>query len=128
MANVNSNFLIVCDTAFTTEGSGALNIIGIFDGINAPNFPAVHARLTVVANMNGDSGEYDAKIIIRESKSGSVIAELPGAEKIKIVDGKKAQFVGSFFGLLFKEPGEYLVELYIDNGKKSYTSFSVNKN
>lgn len=127
MANINSNFLIVCDTAFTAAETGALNIIGIFDGINAPQFPAIHSRLTVVANIGGDPGKYDAKILIRENKTGFAIAELPSNKKIEIKDGNKAQFIAGFFGLIFKEPGEYLVEFYVEGNKISTTMFFVKK-
>lgn len=127
MANVNSNFLIICDSAFTTEGSGSLNIIGIFDGISAPEFPAMHSRLTVVANMSGDPGEYEARIKIREKSTDEVIAELPSDKKINIREDKKAQYVASFFGLIFKEQGEYIVELYVDGSKRATTNFFVTK-
>lgn len=127
MANVDSNFLIVCDTAFLTQGSSALNLIGIFRGINAPKFPALHNRLTVVANVSGDSGEYDAKIIIKEKSSEILLAELSSNEKLKILNSKNAQYIATFFGLIFNNPGEYAAELYIDGTRKASTIFTLTK-
>ena len=108
------NFVILCDNAFIAQGSNSLNIIGIFDRISAQNFPAVHYRLVVVTNISGDPGEYDQKIIIKNIANGSTLAELPGKVKIE-KNGQKAQFIGNFFNLVFQAPGEYIVEVYLNN-------------
>lgn len=114
MENVKLNFVIVCDNAFMAQISNTLNIIGVFDKIEAKDFPAIYPRLFVVTNVSGDPGVYMQKIVFRGKQSNKIIAKLEAQLMINGV-GQKAQFVGSFFGLTFPEKDEYLVEVYIND-------------
>ena len=122
---VKLNFVILCENAFIAQGTNSLNIIGIFDKIEARKFPAVHPKFIIVTNVSGDPGEYDQLIVIKNKTTGEKVAELPG--KLKIHEPKqKAQFIGGFLNIKFSNTGEYSIEIYIDNKKQNIeTNFFV---
>ena len=58
------NFLHICENAIVEQGSGNLSIIGIFENLNAQNFPAMHPSMTIVAGFeNKNPGVYDIELI-----------------------------------------------------------------
>ena len=123
--NIKLNFVILCDNAFVAQGTNTLNIIGIFDKIGATKFPAIHSRFVVVTNVSGDPGDYKQMIVIKDKETNGKIAELPGDLKIK-ESGQKAQFIGNFLNIRFLVPGEYIVEVYINDKKQNVeTNFFV---
>src|SRR3989304_4448773 len=113
MKNVKLNFVIICDSAFISQGTNSLNIIGIFDRIGATKFPAIHQRIVIVTNMAGDVGEYIQVITLKNKSTGDKLAELSGKLNINVI-GQKAQFIGNFFNIVFPSAGEYIFEVSIN--------------
>lgn len=112
--NAVLNFIIVCDNAFIAQGTNSLSIISIFDRISAQKFPAIHPRMVVVTNITGDIGVYNQVVTLKNKLSGVKIAELQVPVDINTI-GQKAQFIGSFFNLVFPAAGEYVFEVIINN-------------
>ena len=124
---IKLNFVIICDNAIIAEGTKSLYILGIFDSVFTKNFPAIHGKLVVVVNAEGDVGDYPIKIKIKNKNSGNLIAEVPGSLKIA-GEGRRAQFMGSIINMAIREEGEHLVEVYINNELQSLsTRFIVSK-
>lgn len=121
MENVKLNFIIACDNAFVAQGTNSLNIIGIFDRIGAVKFPAMHPRLVLVTSISGDPGEYDHVVTLKNKAMGEKIAELSGKLVINTL-GKKAQFIGNFFNIVFPQPGEYVFEVTLNNKIQDLTA------
>lgn len=118
---VKLNFVILCENAFLAQGTNSLNIIGIFDRIGAFNFPAIHPRLVVITNISGDPDNYDQIIIIKNKNTGQEIAKLESKLMINSI-GQKAQFIGSFFNVMFPVAGEYVVEISINGQLQNLTT------
>ncbi len=108
-------FIHVCDMAFATEGSKNVNIIGIFEHINASNFPAAHPRFAVVVGVSGEAGPYHKKFkIYKEGETEPLIeTDETGFE---IGETGKHYLVNDFIGMVFPGPGKYEVEIIIDSG------------
>jgi len=123
MKNVKLNFVIICDSAFISQGTNSLNIIGIFDRIGATKFPAIHQRIVIVTNMAGDVGEYIQVITLKNKSTGDKLAELSGKLNINVI-GQKAQFIGNFFNIVFPSAGEYIFEVSI-NGQLQDLSANI---
>lgn len=116
------DFLIICENAFITSGSNNLNVIGIFDVINTPGFPAVHPAFTVVAKIiNDDSSEHEVSLKI--FKEGLVLFQSP---KIKFTD-KQYQFINNMVNFQFPEEGKYTVSVQIDGEDKETRTINLNK-
>lgn len=118
---VKLNFVILCDNAFLAQETNSLNIIGIFSRISTKGFPATHPKLMVATNMNGDPGEYDQSIIIKNKTTNEEVAKVSGRLIIR-TPKQKAQFLASFFNVVFKTPGEYEIEVYIDDELQDLTT------
>lgn len=64
------NFLHVCEGAIIEQGSGNLSIIGIFENINAQNFPAMHPTMSVVVGFeNNNPGIYNTELVFLDEKA-----------------------------------------------------------
>ncbi|MFH1387835.1 MAG: hypothetical protein ABIG88_00840 [Patescibacteria group bacterium] len=116
---VQLNFIIICDNAFITEGTGSLNVLGIFDKIMANRFPAMHPKFMIVTNISGDVGFYDQVIVIKNKTTNEEAVRLSQRLEIK---RRKAQFLGNFINTVFKSPAEYEVEVYINGKLQSLTT------
>ena len=112
MANVKLNFVHVCENAFTSS-DGKLNIIGIFNQINALNFPALHPRLMIATSVSGEVRKYTESIEI-VSPGGEVIARAGNPIEI-FKSGGSANFIADFVGIVFPIEGKYEIKIKIDS-------------
>ena len=107
--------------AATVDSGGKLNILGIFDRINASSFPARHGWVALVVRFTAgvhEAGEHEVEIVLRD----------PQGEKVVGLDGKihfgpgprytggeiRVPHVLNLDGLVFKEPGRYSFDLRVD--------------
>lgn len=111
MTDPKLNFAHVCENAFTSS-DGKLNVIGIFNQINALNFPAIHPRLMIVTSVAGEARKYSESIEIVSPK-GDVIARAGNPIEI-FKDGGSANFIADFVGIVFPEEGTYKIRIKID--------------
>lgn len=125
MENVKLNFLHVCENAFVSQ-SGNLNIIEIFDQINANNFPAAHPKLAIVSSFSGEIGKYKETIEI-VSPEGSIIAKVEKDEIEIVQSGGVANFIANFIGLIFSSEGKYKIRVTVNDQILSEDKFILLK-
>ena len=121
MENIKLNFVIICDNAIIAEDNKSLYILGVFDTIFADRFPARHPRFSIVVNVSGDPGEYPIIIKIKHKDTQEKIVELPTKLYISGT-GRKAQFIGTFLNIQFKNEGEYVGEVFINDKLQDLTT------
>ncbi len=102
------NFLHICNDAFMTDGTKALNVIGIFDVIHARQLPVFIPKFSTVAHVNAMEGPHKLRLVIM--MDGEVLAETKSE-----FFGTNHQWINHFAGMGFKKPGEYLFEIYVDD-------------
>ena len=119
------NFLIVCETAFPSQ-EGNLNIIGIFENVFAPNFPAIHPKMTIVFNVSGNIGEYAFDLSIKGPDKKEIIPSVRGGFNIA-GQNTKFGFIGNLVNLKFTTEGTYSVDLSINDRLIGRTQFRVAK-
>ena len=107
--------------AATIDGSGKLNILGVFDRISASAFPAQHGRMAMVLRFAAglpEAGQHDVGIRL----SG------PGGEELLRLDGEmqlgpgprssgggvKVPHVLNLDGIVFTRPGRYTFDVTVD--------------
>jgi hypothetical protein len=117
-------FAHICDTAFISEGSKNLNIIGIFENIGTKKFPAVHPKFSVVSAIQGDEGDYTQTITITNKLTGQEIRRISGPTKISKPNGK-AIFIGTLIMTTFPSLGSYLVNISINEENIGSLEFNV---
>ncbi|MBD3250878.1 hypothetical protein GF380_00140 [Candidatus Uhrbacteria bacterium] len=101
------NFLHICNDAFMSDGTKALNVIGIFDQVHAKQFPVLIPKFSTVAHVHAMEGAHKLRMIIR--KDEQQLAEVKSE-----FFGTNHQWISHYAGMAFKEPGEYVFELFVD--------------
>lgn len=112
---------LLCDAA-TVDGSGKLNILGVFDRLNVTSFPARHGRMALVLRFRGtvaDAGEH-ALVIALKDPEGEELFRADG--KIQIGAGRGSAQEGvavpqilNFDGVVFQEEGRYSFDVKVDD-------------
>ena len=123
-------YVIICDNAYTDE-AGRLNIIQVFDTINATGFPAIHPRLSIVTKWDFEEGDdkeanHKQKLVIIEKNTRKEIFNKERELTAKSGRDKSLQFINNIIGLKFDQAGVYEVQVSMD-GKKTEdnTNFEV---
>lgn len=107
--------------AATIDGSGKLNVLGVFDRINASEFPARHGRVALVLRFAAgvhESGEHEVEIALRGPRDDEKV-HLDGT--IQFGPGPMQQggeirvpHVLNLDGLVFEEAGRYTFDIEVD--------------
>lgn len=110
----------ICETAFHTAETGNLNIMGIFEGISAKQFPATHAKMAFLSIVSGNPNEefkFSFEII---SPSGELIlGNKNNPNTARIGPNGKHHITQNVVAVKLPEHGKYSVNLYLGNEKET---------
>ncbi|MDH3324840.1 MAG: hypothetical protein OEL89_04335 [Candidatus Peregrinibacteria bacterium] len=133
MKPLRPDFACLCDNSHTDAG-GKLNIIGIFENIFAKKFPAVHPQMVLSATFFIDSQEkefdFTFKVQIIEKGKSEPIQKIEGTSDVRREDVKNNQkfnFILNFQNVEFKNPGDYYLEIYLNDELVKTCDFGVVK-
>jgi len=103
----------ICDSAFYTQDSKKLNIIGIFERIVLKDFPAVHPQLSAVFSFEGEPGEGGEYYFDITDSQGVKIADTSDkSQKFLLgVNGRLNLIINLSF-IKFSHSGVYKFNLY----------------
>jgi hypothetical protein len=102
------------------EESGKLNVLGIFNQVYAPNFPAIHHSMYLVIRLVTGLGEFndnhDMKIIFVDSDGNELIAQEGQIAIQKPEQGRQVQadLVLHINDLLLPKEGQYEFRLILN--------------
>lgn len=125
-------FFLAADYANHT-GDGKLNVMGIFNEINAKSFPALHPSMFIVIRFSPELGEVgekrDLTLLLHDPDGKELInmslpIRIPKAERG--MHGS-ANAVIELKGVLFKSPGPHRFIALIDNDQKGLLPLRVNQ-
>lgn len=109
----NLQFSVVCDDV-RRENNGKFMLLGLFEAINSPKFPATHQTLFVANRWCKGEGEFIQKIRIVNSKDNSVIFQT-NDQAFNIPDiNAHHTLISRFNSLVFPNPGKYWIEVLLD--------------
>ena len=107
--------------AATVDASGKLNILGIFDRLNAKTFPAQHGRIALVLRFRAgmpDAGRHKIHIRLTDPEGQELVGVdgdiQIGAGKFAADSGVRVPQVLNLDGIRFEKPGRYTVDVKID--------------
>ena len=110
----NLQFSVVCDDV-RREDNGKFMLIGIFEAINAREFPARHHTMFVANRWCKGEGSFTQKIRIINTKDKSVIFQTE-EQPFQLADiDTHHTIISKFNNLLFQDPGKYWVEVFLNN-------------
>jgi len=110
---------LLCDCA--TAGGGKLNVLGAFDGIWARQMPVVHPACAVVTRVRFskfEQGQHDVRITIIDADGNIIGPDLKDAISITVPPNEDSivrNLILNIHGLRFNQPGQFRVDLTIDN-------------
>jgi hypothetical protein len=110
---------LLCDAA-TVDVAGKLNILGVFDRIHAPEFPAQHGRIALVLRLEAegpDAGVHEVTIRLR-TPSGGELLRLDGNLEVGPAAGEfitRIPHVLNLDGVVFPGSGVYAFEIIVDD-------------
>jgi hypothetical protein len=107
--------------AATVDGSGKLNILGIFDRISATGFPAPHPHLSLVlrfmASMQ-EAGAHEVEIVLRDPDGGEML-KMDGEIQVppgSLATGGQVRVpqVVNIERMVFPKAGRYAFDIAVD--------------
>ena len=107
--------------AATIDGSGKLNILGIFDRIGTSSFPARHPQMVLIlrfiAALN-ETGKHEIGITLKDP-SGNEVVRVDGEMQLapgpaSVAGGIRVPHVLHLDGLVFPTPGQYAFDVRVD--------------
>ena len=107
--------------AATVDVAGKLNILGIFDRISVPEFPAPHPHISLVFRFSasmGEAGEHQVEIVLKDP-DGKEMMKLSGGLQVgpgpAMAGGEvRVPQVLNIERLVFPKAGRYHFEVKLD--------------
>ena len=108
---------LLCDDV-RQERNGKFILIGLFDGIGVPKFPAAFQRLCMVNRWCCGTGEFIQKTRIIQPDGTTPL--ISGKDvKVKLNNNEAtATCVEMFMNVKFEKPGTYWIEILLDGSLK----------
>lgn len=117
---------VLCDDV-RQERSGKFILIGLFDVIGMPQFPAIFHRVCLVNRWCSGQGVFTEKTRIVGPDNGSVVAE-GQAIKLQMANAESTVTNVEFFmNLKFEKEGVYWIEILLDGDLKLRYPLRVNR-
>jgi hypothetical protein len=107
--------------AATIDGSGKLNILGVFDRLGTAAFPTRHPRMSLVLRFAAgvhELGSHEVTIGLR-APDGSEVVRIDGEMNLSggprgVSDGILVPHVLNLDGVVFPVPGRYSFDVIVD--------------
>ena len=107
--------------AATIDGSGKLNILGIFDRLGTSSFPTRHPRLSLVLRFSAgvhEVGKHEIAIVLR-APDGHEVVRIDGEMNLSagprgVTSGVLVPHILNMDGLVFPQPGMYAFDVIVD--------------
>ena len=122
------NAMLICDKTITEVGTNKKSLIGIFENINAFNFPCTHPFLSVYIKLTEANGKYKFSLELIDLKNNKAIGrgELP--QVLDITDPLVTRdLVFNLAALKFPHPGTYEFRTFANDQICGQKTFLVNK-
>jgi hypothetical protein len=117
------NYAHLCEMAFLSQ-NGNLNMIGIFERVASPKFPATFSRLSLVTSLKTDSGEHKNTLRIVNEKNEEIMKQID--INLNVNDGNSdIRLIGDINNLQIQTPGKYKIEIHFDDKKIHELAFQV---
>lgn len=120
-------YALLCDSAFLSIDK-KVNIIGVFESINAQKFPVTHPKFVIVGSIAPSKRKFKMKLnIAGEGAEKSIIGDFQEREVNLPEEGKEQNFnfIVEVINANFGRSGKYKVEILIDNEVIGEVPFKV---
>jgi hypothetical protein len=118
-------FSTLCDNA-TRGDEGKINILGIFETIGATRFPMQQTKFSIVNCWCGAKGSFSEQVRIIQNNTNETIKQSKTTTVALQGGAHTHTTVNQFTNTLFEEPGEYAIEVLLDNENSLTYPLTVN--
>lgn len=111
-------YLLLADYAFLSIDK-KLNIIGVFENINAIRFPVTHPKFVVVGSVAPSKSKFKMSVVLTDGE-GKPLMSNTNEKEISLpaeATNKNFNFIIEIVNPTFPGPGDYKVQIVVD-GKK----------
>lgn len=118
--------LIICDRVITDAQTNEKTLVGIFNNVWAPSFPAMHARLSIFVGVTSGRGTVKGAIQCVNESTGQRVFESSGPISFK----DPCHIVEITFllrNVLFVQPGMHNVSFFCDGELVFSRRFNVSQ-
>lgn len=128
-ARMTIQVAVLCDAA--ADYSGKLNILGTFDTIYSPQFPAVHPHCAIALRMSfekAEEGRHQVKLNFVNEDGQSIMPPIDMPLDVTVPGDAtfiSRNFVVNIQGLKIDQPGLYSVDLAIDGRHQASVPLAV---
>ncbi len=116
-------FTLLCDDV-RQELGGKFSLMGLFESISAPVFPAVHHRFAIVNEWAGGTGEFTARIRLLTPDRGQVLSESESTFSLYTMT-QHHRDISIRLNTTFTVPGTYWIETLINGEPAGFTPLPV---
>jgi hypothetical protein len=117
--------MLICDQIIVDQMSQKKSIIGVFDKVHSPNFPA-GVNCAVYAKLADAEGAYAFKLIIVNLKDERLIGEIQAKGQVNSAL-ESTELAVQFMGIQLPEEGKYEVQLWANDVYLSRITLSAVK-
>lgn len=109
-------YTLLCDAAFLSIDR-KVNIIGVFETINAQKFPVTHPKFVIVGSIAPSKKNFKMSLNIVEKSSGESVIRDVHEREVSLPEEKNQNFnfIVEVINTNFPKAGEYNVEIKIDS-------------
>ena len=118
---------LLCDHAFLSVDK-KVNIIGVFETINAHKFPITHPKFVIVSSIAPTKSKFKMKLNIAGKDTENPILGDIKEREVNLPETEKKQnfnFIVEVINANFSKAGEYKVEILIDDKVMGEIPFKV---
>jgi len=106
--------IVICDQIIEDKHTNKKSLIGIFNNINATNFPCRHPQICVFVSLTEGRGQCNARLRVVNEETDQVITDVRGPIQFPDIHAV-VELVFNLVGLVFPSPGLYSIEFYCDD-------------
>ena len=122
-------YTLLCDYAFLSVDR-KVNIIGVFETINAQKFPVTHPKFVIVGSVAPSKKDFKMSINIAEKSTGESVIKDVHERGVSLPEeqNQNFNFIVEVINTNFAKAGEYNVEIKIDGKVIGETPLRVVEN
>ncbi len=111
-------YVLLADSAFLSIDK-KLNIIGVFENINAARFPVTHPKFVVVGSIASSKEKFKMSVVLSDA-TGNPLMDREEEREINLPPealNRNFNFIVEVINSSFPKPGDYKVQIFVDGDK-----------
>ncbi len=123
MAEANLGYSLLCDDVRLEVGN-KLSLMGVFQNVFLPVFPATVVKFAVVNHWQGQ-GEFETQVTVLDPHRNETVVSTPGS--FSIAPQGHADNITFFTNVTFSQAGTYTVQIYLSGALVSESPLFVHQ-